>query len=189
MQTFLPYPCFIESAKCLDFRRLGKQRVESKQLLNALEIRKSGIAKGGWVNHPATVMWEGYEDALKHYMNIMIIEWRLRKYKNTMQFASVQTHKRNKLIYEAKEYEKVFELVKNDPCPNCPHSSGIYCKDGWYGFENSQQTINMPPFIGNVDFHSSHRSNLLRKDFKYYSQFGWEEPINLPYIWGNKLFD
>ncbi len=74
MQTFLPYPCFIESAKCLDFRRLGKQRVESKQLLNALEIRKSGIAKGGWVNHPATVMWEGYEDALKHYMNIMIIE-------------------------------------------------------------------------------------------------------------------
>lgn len=28
------------------------------------------------------------------------------------------------------------------------------------------------------------RSNLLRKDYEYYKQFGWTEPINLPYIWG-----
>jgi hypothetical protein len=26
MQTFLPYPSFVKSAKCLDYRRLGKQR-------------------------------------------------------------------------------------------------------------------------------------------------------------------
>jgi len=32
MQTFLPYADFKESAQCLDYRRLGKQRVEAKQI-------------------------------------------------------------------------------------------------------------------------------------------------------------
>lgn len=42
---------------------------------------------------------------------------------------------------------------------------------------------NDPSFIGNPDFHASHRSNLLRKDPIHYAQFGWTEPNNLPYIW------
>ena len=33
------------------------------------------------------------------------------------------------------------------------------------------------------EFCSSHRSNLLRKDYAFYSQYGWTEPIDLPYIW------
>lgn len=37
MQTFLPYISFEESAACLDYRRLGKQRLEAKQLLNAIQ--------------------------------------------------------------------------------------------------------------------------------------------------------
>jgi len=61
MQTFLPYPDFIDSVKALDYRRLGKQRVEARQILNILlENRKNG----GWVNHPCTKMWRGYHDAL-----------------------------------------------------------------------------------------------------------------------------
>lgn len=40
-----------------------------------------------------------------------------------------------------------------------------------------------PPWLGNAAFHASHRSNLLRKDFRWYSQFGWTEPTNLPYVW------
>lgn len=80
MQTFLPYPDFRESAQCLDYRRLGKQRVEAMQILKALR----GETKG-WVNHPATKMWSGYEDALGLYMNVMIDEWISRGYNNTMQ--------------------------------------------------------------------------------------------------------
>jgi hypothetical protein len=30
---------------------------------------------------------------------------------------------------------------------------------------------------------ASHRSNLLRKDPKWYGQFGWTEPDDLPYFW------
>ena len=33
MQTFLPYSSFTESAKILDWRRLGKQRVEGMQII------------------------------------------------------------------------------------------------------------------------------------------------------------
>jgi hypothetical protein len=43
-----------------------------------------------------------------------------------------------------------------------------------------------PPWLGNEQFHASHRSNLLRKDPKWYGQFGWTEPPDLPYVWPTK---
>jgi hypothetical protein len=75
MQTFLPYPDFIDSACVLDRQRLGKQRVETKQILNALE----GNSKG-WVNHPAVKMWRGYEPALALYGVVMCAMWAERGY-------------------------------------------------------------------------------------------------------------
>ena len=36
MQTFLPYKSMGQSVRCLDYKRLGKQRVEAFQILNAL---------------------------------------------------------------------------------------------------------------------------------------------------------
>ena len=36
MQVFLPYPDFKKSLESLDNKRLGKQRVEAKQILNVL---------------------------------------------------------------------------------------------------------------------------------------------------------
>jgi len=40
-----------------------------------------------------------------------------------------------------------------------------------------------PDWLGREDIHASHRSNLLRKDATYYSQFGWTEPHDLDYVW------
>lgn len=40
-----------------------------------------------------------------------------------------------------------------------------------------------PSWLGDEKFHSSHRSNLLRKLPTWYSQFGWTEPLDLPYVW------
>ena len=66
MQTFLPHSNFRKTARYLDYRRLGKQRVEAYQILNVL----TGKSKGnGWKNHPAVKMWKGYENALKLYLN------------------------------------------------------------------------------------------------------------------------
>ncbi len=56
MQTFLPYSSFEKTAKVLDWRRLGKQRVEGMQIINAIG---NPDAKG-WRNHPISIMWTAY---------------------------------------------------------------------------------------------------------------------------------
>ena len=62
MQTFLPYADFERSARTLDRKRLGKQRVETIQVVRALT--RTGY---GWANHPAVLMWRGFEEALGRY--------------------------------------------------------------------------------------------------------------------------
>lgn len=86
MQTFLPYASVGDSVKCLDYRRLGKQRVETKQILNALD---PSYNKRGWRNHPAVLMWKGHEEMLKGYYNACILEWIGRGYNNTMPIYAV----------------------------------------------------------------------------------------------------
>jgi hypothetical protein len=78
MQTFLPVPSFAGSAQSLDRQRLGKQRVEVLQILNAL----AGQSKG-WTNHPATRMWRGHERALIRYGLAVCDEWIKRGYNDS----------------------------------------------------------------------------------------------------------
>ena len=40
-----------------------------------------------------------------------------------------------------------------------------------------------PPWLGNEEFHRSHRSNLLRKMPEHYRQYWPDERDDLPYIW------
>ncbi len=80
MQTFLPYPDFKESAKCLDYRRLGKERVECYQIYQCL-TNKGSLR---WKNHPAVKMWKGYEIALLEYGIVICDEWILRGYKDSL---------------------------------------------------------------------------------------------------------
>jgi len=77
MQTFLPFPDFRASASVLDYRRLGKQRVECLQILKALNDPLYG-----WQNHPAVRMWRGYTRSLVEYGAAICREWRLRGYQD-----------------------------------------------------------------------------------------------------------
>tara|TARA_R110002153_G_scaffold81222_4_gene205981 strand:+ start:9283 stop:9732 length:450 start_codon:yes stop_codon:yes gene_type:complete len=86
MQTFLPYPDFVDSAKSLDNKRLGKQRVEALQILKGIYIPDYG-----WRHHPCVKMWKDYPHALQLYMNACIDEWIDRGFKNTMQKARVDS--------------------------------------------------------------------------------------------------
>lgn len=122
----------MDSIKVLDYKRLGKQRVETFQVLNILLER---TPTKGWRNHPVTRMWTGYEEALKLYQNMTIREWIDRGYKNTMQYEDVDS-----------------------------------------------TSVVLPPWFGNDTFHKSHRSNLLRKDHEYYSQY-FDDPSDLEYYW------
>jgi hypothetical protein len=78
MQTFLPYADFTASAQALDDKRLGKQRVEVLQILRALH--RPGY---GWRNHPAVLMWRGYEAALGCYGVAICREWCRRGHADT----------------------------------------------------------------------------------------------------------
>lgn len=80
MQTFLPSEDFALSAMTLDRQRLGKQRVETLQIMKTL----AGLSKnGGWKNHPAVKMWRGHEDYLMLYQIAICEEWISRGYKDT----------------------------------------------------------------------------------------------------------
>jgi hypothetical protein len=145
MQTFLPLPSFRASAACLDNKRLGKQRVECKQILLCLgvPIGENMPAKSRWRNHPAVRMWAGSEIALIAYSVVICREWRRRGFRDTLQ----------------------------------PQFMEAYAR------ERDERIVPYPRWFRSKRFHSSHRSNLLRKDYNHYSRFGWMEPIDLPYHW------
>ena len=140
MQTFLPYKDFKKSLESLDDKRLGKQRVETFQILNNLlgRPKKDGTPYKGWTNHPCCVMWRGYENALKEYLNVSIDVWKARGKNNTMQYESIEGE------------------------------------------------LEMPWWMGKEELHSSHRSNLLRKDPEYYSKHNWRDNPEDPYVWHDK---
>ena len=127
MQTFLPYPDYTASAKCLDMRRLGKQRVEVLQLLRAL----TGQSKG-WANHPAALMWKGYERNLCEYGMTMCQEWTDRGYKDTC-------HDKLALIFNTLPTEQFRPPFRNPPwlgddAFHAAHRSNLLRKDpDWYG--------------------------------------------------------
>lgn len=130
MQTFICESDLTLSMSRLDFRRLGKQRIEAKQILIALRDPTYG-----WQNHPAVRMWRGAEGALRGYYNLALREWVRRGYQNHM----------------AEEVEDV-----------------------------SYET----PAFATLEFIRAHRSNLLRKDPKWYGGFGWGDiPHDLAYVW------
>jgi hypothetical protein len=73
MQTFLPYRDFARSAEVLDSPRLGKQRVETLQVLRALEL-----GEYGWRNHPVVKMWRGRTAGLVVYGLEVVRAWQAR---------------------------------------------------------------------------------------------------------------
>lgn len=101
MQTFLPYASFRESARVLDYRRLGKQRVEAMQILRTI---RAGESAKGWRNHPAVTMWRGHELALCAYGDAMCEEWKGRGYKDSLRIQFIEAM-----------FEIVGEIDRNAP--------------------------------------------------------------------------
>jgi len=129
MQTFLPYSDYVKSAQVLDMRRLGKQRVETLQILGALLDPDKG-----WKNHPATKMWAGHEAGLAAYGVDICQEWLNRGYKDTClgkisalitpDYSDIPdwigdddfhlSHQSNLLRKDAEHYGKYFPTVPDD---------------------------------------------------------------------------
>ncbi len=115
MQTFLPNSNFTISAQSLDSKRLVKQNLEARQILNTLTGKSDG-----WKNHPAVIQWRGFEKCLVKYSMAIDKEVQIRGFKNNPEFWSTNRNL----------------------------------------FASQSET---PKFLGNEEFHSSHRAKLLFK--------------------------
>lgn len=120
MQTFLPYADFTRSAQCLDWRRLGKQRVEVLQILRTLCGESDG-----WRNHPAVKMWNGYTEALVEYGCAVCDEWARRGYRDNC---------RDKIVELSYGNDVVCPLWFGDEAFHASHRSNLLRKNPeWYG--------------------------------------------------------
>lgn len=129
MQTFLPLPDYLQSMRCLDKSRLGNQ------------VWREGMTliRGGWPNHPASKMWQGYQYHLGLYLlaglealsergkeyphireNILI---EMAKHKDTGSppwFGNDKLHAshRRALLYKNQEWYSQFGWIEKPDVPN-----------------------------------------------------------------------
>ena len=144
MQTFLPFASFDESARVLDGPRLGKQRVETLQILRALVVPTYG-----WQRHPAVGMWRGHVPALTAYGLAMVGEWTRRGYADAVG-------------------EQLLEFA--------PEVEGR--PQSWLACQGL-----LPPWVGDVRVHESHRSKLIAKEPEFYRPLFPGTPEGLEYVW------
>ena len=147
MQTFLPYADFERSARALDAKRLGKQRVECLQVLRGLTIPTYG-----WRHHPAVRMWRGFEEALGRYSFTCCEVWVEGGFGDTCA-ATIRA-----------------ELAQHG-VPQVRTQPELAAAGA------------LPPWLGDEDFHLSHRSSLVRKDPDFYGPRFPGVPDDLPYVW------
>lgn len=118
VNTFLIHEDYTQIAKLLDYKRLGKQRVECKQLITIIEnYYNKNYTKTGWKTHPATLMWLNDLNELKKYANCMIREWIHRGYKNTMETYIITEQTKKPWFVKSRDirYTHMASLMRKDP--------------------------------------------------------------------------
>jgi hypothetical protein len=125
-----------------------------KQRAEAVQILRGLTVPGyGWRRHPAVLMWTGYEEALVRYGLEICSRW--------------------------------CSLGRSDTC-GALLRAGLAAAVGTArvrGQAALARAGELPPWLGNADFHRSHQSSLLRKDPGHYRRHFPGVPDDLPYVW------
>lgn len=191
VNTFLPYSSYQECARVLDWKRLGKQRVEAQQILRLLEDLEIVAAA---LNLPYA---EGRD--VREYVREVMREYR-----------------RGPMVVEDPASGTFFWVPRGQVL-----EGGRPLKLGWihhpatlmwFGYLNSLRlylsimitewvrrgyvnnmpyplissptsVIPNPPWLGREDIHLSHRRNLLAKNPEHYSQFFGDVSPTQGYVW------
>lgn len=146
----------------LDRKRLNKQKIEAKEILEA------GLrTEGGWVNHPAVHMWRGYSNGLKYYFNCIVEACIRRGFNNTLELYEFTQQQ-----IDGIEYQSVNDYLEN-------------------GIPEASNKIIMPWWFTWMPLLYSHRCSLLRKDPEYYGKIFssdcMSDYVDKGYIWPMKL--
>jgi hypothetical protein len=153
MQTFLPYASFERSVQVLDSKRLGKQRVETMQIMRALT--GNGGLHGGWQAHPVARMWRGHLAWLMEYQRVTCHEWsEVRGHKDTC-------------------YAKALAALETD---------GEEAEQ-WHSMEAGEAAPPVPWFVTDARFRFTHRANLVRKAPELYIPHFGPLREDIPYAW------
>ncbi|WP_459719763.1 MSMEG_6728 family protein [Actinophytocola sp. KF-1] len=125
-----------------------------KQRVEAIQVLRALTVPGyGWRHHPAAAMWAGYEEALTRYGLAVCGVWCETGRQDTCQVTLVADLRRATGV----------DRVRTQP---------ELARGG-----------DLPPWLGDDDFHRSHRSALVRKDPGHYRPHFPDVPDDLPYVW------
>jgi hypothetical protein len=125
-----------------------------KQRVEAIQVLRALTVPGyGWRHHPAAAMWAGYEEALTRYGLDVCAVWCATGRQDTCGDTLRQDLRR---------------------------TTGL-------GTVRTQRDLaragDLPPWLGDTDFHRSHQSALVRKDPDHYRPHFPDVPADLPYVW------
>lgn len=125
-----------------------------KQRVEAIQVLRALTVPGyGWRHHPAAAMWAGYEEALTRYGLTVCAVW--------------------------------CETGRQDTCrhtlqADLRRTTGV---DRVRTEQELGRAGDLPPWLGDADFHRSHQSALVRKDSDHYRPHFPDVPSDLPYVW------
>lgn len=167
MQAFLPYEDFEESAWSLDRQRLGKQRVEAMQILTAIDLK-----------HRRTTDLEYLERV--EAGELMSALWVPRP---TVSSPGWSNHPAV-LMWEGHEtalcdygVAVCREWKSRGYRDGCERFFLMRIADAYYSDDD-------PPWLGNEEFHRSHRMMLMWKDPGHYAPLFLHETYERPdYLW------
>lgn len=204
MQTFLPFASFGESAKVLDNKRLGNQRVEAMQILRINRLLKDNehvvICRNGhlyrwnYMGCPycTSILYKSYNNwrndggKIKLENSPAVRMWRGWEHALAVYGAIICEEWINRGYKDNVCYNFFQTYLKNlaDKLELVTPEDILFL-----------QSKDYPEWFGRVDFHYSHQANLLRKDYDYYSKvkgfefvLGYIDFNSVPYEWNREYW-
>jgi hypothetical protein len=132
---------------------LDPPRLGKQRVENVQILRGLTVAGHGFRHHPAVKMWAGYEEALVRYGLIVASTWTATGRADT-----------------------TAATLSTDLAASC----GITTVRS---VSTLRAAGDLPPWLGDDDFHRSHQSALIRKDAAFYGPVFGDVPPDLPYVW------
>lgn len=138
MQTFLTDMSFRRNAQFLDEKRLGKQRVETLQIMKAIFDPEYG-----WQSHPVTNMWRNHPFGLWLYQYHTCEVWTAKGFQDTCKDRTRKLLIDNDVSLDPSDHKEIWPEWINDERLYASHRSNLlrkrpahYEKFGWLEPDN-----------------------------------------------------
>lgn len=132
---------------------LDRQRLGKQRAETIQVVRALTVPGYGWRRHPAATMWAGYEETLVRYGLVVCEQW--------VGLGHADTTAATLLA-------------------DLASATGVTVVRAQAELTAAGE---LPPWLGEPDFHRSHQSALLRKKPEHYRPLFGDVPDDLPYVW------